>query len=199
MISYLNGTLSQIDKTSIVVEVSGIGYLVKVASSTLVQLPKIGEKLKIHTCHIVREDDVSLYGFLTSEEKSIFMLLLSVNGIGPKASMSILSAFPISQLVSAITSANVSLISTVPGIGSKTAQKLVIELKEKMAKQYALKSGELDLSANDNIPNVNDAVSALISLGYSSREAKEALQKTGLDIKTADIETLVKSALKALV
>jgi len=125
--------------------------------------------------------------------------LLSVNGIGPKASMSILSAFPISQLVSAITSANVSLISTVPGIGSKTAQKLVIELKEKMAKQYALKSGELDLSANDNIPNVNDAVSALISLGYSSREAKEALQKTGLDIKTADIETLVKSALKALV
>lgn len=198
MISYLDGILKQIDKTGIVVDVAGIGYWVKVAGATLAQLPKLESKIKIYTCHIVREDDESLYGFLTQEEKNIFMLLLSVNGIGPKASMSILSAFPIQQLVSAITSANVSLISTVPGIGSKTAQKLVIELKEKIAKAYALKSGELDLNANDNIPNVNDAVSALVSLGYSLREAKEALQKTGLDIKTADIESLVKSALKAL-
>jgi len=195
MIAYLDGKLEQIDKASIVVEVAGVGYLVKVSSSTLAQLPKVGDRIKIYTSQIVREDDISLYGFLSKEEKNLFVLLMSVSGVGPKVSMAILSAFPIDKLISAITSANADLIATVQGIGKKTAQKLVIELKEKVAKAYALRAGELNLGAGESNPVLNDAVAALVSLGYSPKEARAAVQKSGSD---GDVEAVIKKALANL-
>ncbi len=195
MIAHLNGILEHVDKNHIIVDVGSVGYHVKVAASTLARLPKVGEKIKIFTAQVVREDDISLYGFLSKEERSLFNLLLSVSGIGPKASLSILSSFPIDKLVTAITQGNADLITTVPGVGKKTAQKLVIELKEKVAKAYAIKPSDMAIGLGGDAPIVSDAISALISLGYSPKEARLAVQKSGAD---DDVETVIKKALANL-
>lgn len=199
MISHLNGILEHIDKNYLVVEVGNVGYHVKVSSSTLSRLPKIGEQIKLFTCQVVREDDISLYGFVSKEERSLFTLLLSVSGIGPKVSLALISSFPVDKLVAAITSGNVALISSVPGIGKKTAQKLVIELKDKVAKAYALKPADLALGITEESPLIGDAIAALIALGYSSREARQAILQCGADFSKHGIEDVIKLSLKSLV
>jgi Holliday junction DNA helicase RuvA len=175
-----------------------VGYHVNVPPSTLAQLPKVGEEVKLFTYQVVREDDISLYGFLSKEERSLFSLLLSVSGIGPKASLSILSGFPIGKLVTAITQGDVDLISTVPGIGKKTAQKLVIELKEKVAKAYAIKPSEMAIGIKGDAPVVSDAISALIALGYSPKEARNTILQSGIDLSSSSVEEVIKQALKNL-
>ncbi|KPJ69548.1 hypothetical protein AMJ44_03555 [candidate division WOR-1 bacterium DG_54_3] len=199
MISHLNGILEHIDKKHLVVDVGNVGYHVNVPTSALARLPKVGEKIKLYTYQVVREDELSLYGFLAKEERNLFSLLLTVNGVGPKASLSILSGFPIDKLVTAITKGNVDLISTVPGIGKKTAQKLVIELKEKVAKAYAIKPSDMAIGMGGDEPVVSDAISALIALGYSPREARDAILKSGIDLSTQGVEDIIKQALKSLV
>ncbi|MFH1684138.1 MAG: Holliday junction branch migration protein RuvA [Candidatus Margulisiibacteriota bacterium] len=199
MISHLKGILEHIDKAHLVVDVGNIGYQVKVSSGTLGRLPKVGEKVHLYTYQVVREDDISLYGFLTREERSLFALLLSVSGIGPKASLSIISGFPIGKIVTAITQGDVDLISTVPGIGKKTAQKLVIELKEKVAKAYAIKPADMTIGIKGDQPVISDAISALISLGYSPREARDTILRSGADLSSQSVEDVIKQALKSLV
>ncbi len=199
MISHLNGILEHIDKAHLVVDVGNVGYHVHVSSGTLTRLPKVGEKVKLFTYQVVREDDISLYGFLAKEERNLFALLLTVSGIGPKASMSIISGFSIDKIVTAITQGNVDLISTVPGIGKKTAQKLVIELKEKIAKAYAIKPSDMAIGIQGDEPIVSDAISALITLGYSPREARAAILSSGIDLSSQNVEDVIKQALKALV
>ena len=199
MISHLNGILEHIDKNHIVIDVGNVGYHVNVTSSTLSRLPKIGEAAKLFTYQVVREDNISLYGFLSKEERKLFSLLLTVSGVGPKASMAILSAFPIDKLAAAIAQGNADLITSVPGIGKKTAQKLVIELKEKVAKAYALTPSEMTLGIPGDEAVVSDAISALISLGYSPGEARETIMKSGVDLATSNVESIVKQALKSLV
>jgi Holliday junction DNA helicase RuvA len=199
MISHLNGILEHVDKNHLVVDVSDVGYQVNVSANTLSRLPKIGERVKLYTYQVVREDELSLYGFLSKEERNLFSLLLTVSGVGPKASMSMISAFPIDKLVAAITQANVDLISSVPGIGKKTAQKLVIELKEKVAKVYALKPSDMTIGISGDTPVVSDAISALIALGYSPREARDAILKGGIDLTSQDVEHIIKQALKNLI
>jgi Holliday junction DNA helicase RuvA len=199
MISHLKGILEHVDKAHLVVDVGDVGYQVHVSSSTLARLPKLGEKIHLYTYQVVREDDISLYGFLAKEERSLFALLLTVNGVGPKVSLAILSGFPIDKLVTAITQGNVDLISTVPGIGKKTAQKLVIELKEKVAKAYAIRPSDMAVGIQGDEPVVSDAISALISLGYSPREARDAILRSGIDLSSQSVEDVIKQALKALV
>ncbi|NQT30314.1 MAG: Holliday junction branch migration protein RuvA [Candidatus Saganbacteria bacterium] len=199
MIAHLNGTLEHIDKNHLVVDVGSVGYHVNVPSSTLVCLPKIGEKIKLFTYQVVREDEISLYGFLSKEERSLFALLISVSGIGPKVSLSIISSFPVDRLVSAITKGNVDLISSVPGIGKKTAQKLVIELKEKVARAYAIKPSDMAIGIEGDQPAISDAISALITLGYSPREARDSIMKANIDPSHQNVEDLIKQALKSLV
>ncbi len=199
MISHLKGILEHVDKAHLVVDVGNVGYQVKISSGTLGRLPKVGEKVHLYTYQVVREDDISLYGFLTREERSLFALLLTVSGIGPKASMSIISAFPIDKIVTAITQGDVDLISSVPGIGKKTAQKLVIELKEKVAKAYAIKPSDMAIGIKGDQPVIQDAISALISLGYTPREARETIMKSGIDLSSSNVEDIIKQALKALV
>lgn len=199
MISHLNGILEHVAKTHVVVDVGQVGYHVNLPTSTLSRLPKIGGEVKLFTYQVVREDDLSLYGFLTREERNLFSLLLSVSGIGPKASLSILSAFPIGQLVTAITQGNADLLSSVPGIGKKTSQKLVIELKEKVAKAYAVKPSDMSIGISGDAPVVSDAISALIALGYSPREARDTLLKSGIDLSSQSVEEIIKHALKNLV
>lgn len=199
MISHLKGILEHIDKAHLVVDVANVGYHAHVSNGTLARLPKVGEKIHLFTYQVVREDDISLYGFLSREERNLFALLLTVSGIGPKASMSIISGFPIDKIVTAITQGNVDLISTVPGIGKKTAQKLVIELKEKVAKAYAIKPSDMAIGMGGDEPVVSDAISALISLGYSPREARDAILRSGIDLSSQNVEDIIKRALKSLV
>jgi len=201
MIAHLKGIVAQIDKNFLVLEVGGVGYKINVPPATLALLPRVGEPAFLFTVQVVREDDISLYGFLTREEKNLFSLLLKVSGIGPKAGLSIISAFPLEQLVSAIASANVDLLSTISGIGKKTAQKLVIELKEKVAKAYAVTPAEMALglgAEGGDSSIVTDAISALISLGYTPREARQVILKVDLETTTS-VEAIIKQALKNLV
>ncbi|MFH1361892.1 MAG: Holliday junction branch migration protein RuvA [bacterium] len=199
MISHLNGILEHIGKNYLVVEVANVGYHVNVPASTLARLPKLGGAIKLFTSQVVREDDISLYGFLSQEERSLFSLLLKVSGIGPKAAMSILAAFPLEKVVSAITSGDVNLLSTAPGIGKKTAQKLVIELREKVAKAYVVKPSDMIIGLEGSESTlVSDSISALIALGYTPREARETILKLGID-PGANLEEIVKGALKTLV
>jgi Holliday junction DNA helicase RuvA len=197
MISHLNGILEHIDKNHVVVDVNGVGYKVFLPTAALAHLPKVGEKMKLFTYQVVREDDLSLYGFLTKEERSLFTLLLTVNGIGPKVSLSILSAYPLDKIVSAITQGNATLISSIPGIGSKTAQKLIIELREKVAKAYAIKPSEMTGGLPGNEVIISDAISALIALGYSPKEARESILRLG-EANLTSVEEIVKQALRQL-
>lgn len=199
MISHLRGTLEHIDRNQVVVDVGNIGYRVSVPTSIIPSLPKAGEKIKLYTYQVVREDDISLYGFLTKEERNLFSLIITVNGVGPKAGLSLLSGFPLDRLVTAITGGDIDLITTVPGIGRKTAQKIVIELKEKIAKAYAIPPSKMIEGLPGESTTLSDALCALIALGYSPKEAREAIMRCGVSFsEKASIEEIIKQALKAL-
>lgn len=198
MISHLNGTLEHIDQAHVVLEVGNVGYHVKVPSSVLNRLPKVGEKVKLFTIQVVREDDISLYGFLNKEERALFSLFLSVSGIGPKLAMALISGFPLDRLVTAIAQGDVALLSSISGIGRKTAERIVVELREKIGKAYALKPAEMTAGMKGDQTIVSDSISALISLGYSPREAREAIMKLNLE-GVKSVEEIIKSALKSLV
>ncbi len=199
MISSLSGTLAQIDQGSILVEVNGVGYEVFLPSSMFEDLPRVGSQIKIYTYQYVREDQISLYGFLTREQRHLFILLLSVSGIGPKGGLALLSTFKIDELVIAITQSNVDYLATAPGIGSKTAQRIVIELKEKIAKTYGVSPSEVVKGMPGEEPLLKDAVSALITLGYTPREARQAILKAEIDLKAKPtIEEIIRKALKVL-
>lgn len=199
MISHIEGILDHIESDRIVIDVSGVGYEIIAAKSTLLNLPKPGSKIKMVTYLNVKEDILQLYGFSSKEEKSLFKHLISVSGIGPKGAMNILSAFEINKLVIAITKSDIDLLSSAPGIGKKTAQRIVIELKEKIAKAYCLETGETLMSGSDEHASVKDAVSALIALGYSGKEARQAVLNSGLNLsEKSSIEEIIRKSLKNL-
>jgi len=195
MISHISGTVDHIDKNRIIVDVSGVGYAVHAPSSYLLKAPKTGDNVKLYTYQVVREDAISLFGFPTKGERTLFSTLLSVSGIGPKAGLSIISQIPLNKLVAAIAAGNADLISTVKGVGKKTAERLIIELKEKVAKAYSI-----DPSKGVSGSSMQDAVSALMTLGYSATEAKKAIDGAGIDFsKAPGIEEIIRQTLSALV
>lgn len=198
MISHLNGIIDHLNKDSIVIDVNGVGYKVFASASFLNEVGNPGDKVKIFTEHIVREDSESLYGFLNKEEKNLFNALLSVSGIGPKTAMTISSAYPMDKLVAAISQGNVDILSSIPGIGIKTAQRIIIELKEKIGKTYGIKASEMAKGIPGEQSLVSDAISALVTLGYSPREARDAILKTNTD-SAKTIEDIIKAALKNLI
>jgi len=198
MISHLKGILEHVAQDHVVVEVENIGYRVNVPTSTLNHLPPLGEQVKLFTMQIVREDDISLYGFLSREERSLFALLISVSGVGPKLALALISGFPLDKLVAAIAQADAALLSSVPGIGRKTSERIIVELKEKIGKAYALKPQEMTLGLKGEKTVLSDALSALIALGYSPKEAREAIMRLNLE-EEKPIEEIIKAALKVLV
>jgi len=167
MIATLKGTLEYRGADSVIINVGGIGFQVHVPGSTLSQLGAINDKVSLYSHLHLREDNIALYGFASEEELALFRNLISVSGIGPKAALALLSALNPEQLVIAITSANIDIISQVPGIGRKMANRIVIELKSKLEKEW--KEAALPLAAESA-----DVVAALTSLGYSLREAIQA-------------------------
>lgn len=198
MISHLQGIIESIEDGVVNIDVGGVGYKVSLPTSAIVQLPKIGQSIKIYTYQVVREDYVALFGFLTREEKSLFSTLISVSGFGPKGALNLMGAFPAEKLVAAIAKGNAQLMATVPGMGLKTAQKIIVELKEKIAKTFGIKSGSTEFST-DEPAYVNEAIAALMTLGYSPREARQAIMECGVDFsQVTEVEELIKKALKQL-
>lgn len=198
MISHLRGVLEQVGQNHVVIDVGNIGYQVKVPASVLNRLPLPGEQVKLFTIQVVREDDISLYGFLNNEERSLFSLFLSVSGVGPKTAMAIISGYPMDRLVGAVAQGDTSLLSSISGVGKKTAERIVVELKEKIAKTYALKPAEMAGGMKGDQTIIADSIAALIALGYSPREARETILKLKVE-DAGSVESVLKEALKSLI
>ena len=198
MIHFVRGKLEETGNDYVVLDNHGIGYLIYVPSSLLEELPIREEMVRLYTYMYVREDQMTLYGFLTRDDLNIFKLLIGVSGIGPKGALGILSTISTNQLRFAVFSGDAKAISKAPGIGPKTAQKLIIELKDKLKLEDALEPDE-DMKK----PSVADqsaqkeAMMALVSLGYSESEAFTALKKIDAT-PDMDSEALLKLALKQM-
>ncbi|MEE1494911.1 MAG: Holliday junction branch migration protein RuvA [Anaerostipes hadrus] len=197
MISYIKGILEDMSPGMVVVDNHGIGYQMMVPMRGE-SFPKIGQEIKIYTHMHVREDDVSLFGFLSKEEKEAFELLIGVNGIGPKVGLSVLSTLSVYELKMAVISEDVKTISKTPGLGPKGAKKLILELKDKLSFEELEEDGvgaEIFDTAADSSDSVMITIEGLVSLGYSKSEAAIAVNKVE-DAKDLTPEELLKKALK---
>ena len=201
MLAYIKGILEIKTKGYIVVEAGGLGYKIFMPESTIANTGNIGDKVQIYTFMRVREDDVSLYGFLTNEELRMFELLLSVSGIGAKGALGILSNITPSQFALAVISNDVAILKKVPGIGPKTAQRAILELKDKLKKEQEISIAEGEETSNieqivKEDEKVSEAISALQVLGYSKREIVEALQT--IEVTSLSVEDIIKKGLANL-
>lgn len=198
MISYIKGELAAIEEDKAVVDVHGVGYGIYMPKRALGLLPQTGNEVKIHTYLNVREDAMQLFGFLTRDDLAIFKRLIGVSGIGPKGGLGILSQLSADDLRFAVLSGDVKAISAAPGIGKKTAEKLIIELKDKLDLEDMLYHGTDEASAipaeNLNGGVQSEAVQALVALGYGSTESLKAVKKVKLE--NATVEEVLKEALK---
>ena len=197
MISYIKGILEDMSPGMVVVDNHGIGYQMMVPMRGE-SFPKIGQEIKINTHMHVREDDVSLFGFLSKEEKEAFELLIGVNGIGPKVGLSVLSTLSVYELKMAVISEDVKTISKTPGLGPKGAKKLILELKDKLSFEELEEDGvgaEIFDTSADSSDSVMITIEGLVSLGYSKSEAAIAVNKVE-DAKDLTPEELLKKALK---
>ena len=201
MISYIRGELAAVQEQIAIVEAGGIGYRIYMSQQTLSMLPAVGEEVKIHTYLYVREDAMQLYGFLTGEDLQVFRLLIGVSGIGPKAGLNILSCLSPDELRFAVLAGDVKTISSAPGIGKKTAEKLILELKDKMSIEDVLEQAAHGSEQSKEIEATDtgmqaEAVQALTALGYGSAESLRAVKKVSVDC--ASVEDLLREALKNL-
>lgn len=197
MIAFLKGELSAIYEDRIVIEVSGIGYNVLMPVSSMESLPAIGNEVKVYTYLSVREDAMWLYGFNTKDELDLYKLLITVNGVGPKAALMLLSFMSANDLKFAIMSSDAKSISKAPGVGPKTAQRVIIDLKDKID---LLDTFESKITASHvNTSNLSDskteAVEALVALGYSQKDAYAAVKNSEMD-DDAKVEDILKAALR---
>lgn len=202
MISYIKGELTEVFEDTVVVETNGIGYNIRVPASVLDRLPSVGSAVRIYTYLYVKEDAMNLFGFLSRDDLSVFKLLLNVSGIGPKGALAILSTIGPDDLRFAVLSEDVKTISSAPGIGAKTAKRLIIELKDKLKLaevfETALANKEKASSENDVLLAKNEAVEALVALGYASAQAMKAVQQVE-NAEEKDSEQILKEALKKLI
>lgn len=198
MISYIRGTLAAMERDKVIVDVQGVGYGVFMPERAMGLLPRIGNEVKLHTYLNVREDAMQLFGFLTRDDLAIFKLLIGVSGIGPKGGLGILSQLSADDLRFAVLAGDVKAISATPGIGKKTAEKLIIELKDKLDLDEMLHpSGQVETAGSvDTAVNSvqSEAVQALVALGYGSTESLKAVKKVNLENTT--VEEVLKEALK---
>ncbi|MCD8367172.1 MAG: Holliday junction branch migration protein RuvA [Clostridiales bacterium] len=200
MFYYLSGTVAHVAPYLAVIDCGGVGYACKTTNYTLSTLRK-GEQAKLYTHLAVKEDDVALYGFATEEERNLFLLLISVSGVGPKAALSILSTSAPSSLALAIITGDLKALTSAPGVGKKLAQRIVLELKDKLAKEQdaQFQNGGVAPANQDTVipeDKLSEAGAALQVLGYHQSEINTALK--GLDTSALTLEELVKQALKRL-
>ena len=200
MYEYIKGEFIGINKDYVVLENNNIGYKIFTSGNTMATMPKVGEESILYIEQIVREDFIGLYGFTTKEELEMFKKLLSINGVGAKASLSLLSISTVNNLKYAILSGDEKHITRAPGIGKKTAQRIILDLKDKITPDELLE-GNLASDNDGNtlelnyLGNIEEALDALMALGYSDKEANKALKSVD---KTESIENIIKEALKIL-
>jgi len=195
MIAYLDGILAEKKPFSAVIDVNGIGYLTLVSLSTYEKLPERGQKVRLLTHTHVREDAFVLFGFASPEEKEMFQILLGVSGIGPKSALAILSSISTRDLQQCIIDENLDVLTKISGIGKKTAQRLIVELKEKLQKSEVLTRKSANLLPKGEA--MDEALAALLSLGYERSEANEALMRVASVKRKLTAEELVKQALSS--
>lgn len=200
MYSYIKGILEETEEGQIVVDNHGIGYQILTPANIFDYLPTVGTQVKIYTYLHVKEDGISLFGFPTREDLSVFRLLLRVNGIGPKGALGILSALTTDELRFAVLSGDAKAIAKAPGIGAKSAQRIILELKDKINLEDVLteKAGSREEGTSSGFHAVkNEALQALTALGYSSSEALSAISKIEIS-EDMDVESVLKAALKQM-
>ncbi len=200
MIAYVKGTIAEITENNVVIEIGGVGVNIKISGREAQSLPGVGQEIKLHTYTLVREDSFSLYGFLTRDDLNIFKKCITVNGIGPKAALSILSVLDADALRYAILTDDVKTITKAPGIGAKTANRLILDLKDKVAFDDSMIDREVSLHQM-GVPaaegDIGEAVEALVALGYGQAESLKAVGQIP-DAENLDSGKLLKAALKKL-
>ncbi|MFG6335508.1 MAG: Holliday junction branch migration protein RuvA [Lachnospiraceae bacterium] len=203
MYAYIKGILEEITEDAVVVEAGGIGYNIKVSASTADLLPGIGSEVKVYTYTLVREDAFSLYGFLTRDDLDIFKKLITVSGIGPKGGLAILSVMSADALRFAVMAGDAKAIAKAPGVGAKTAERVILDLRDKISLEDTLHGMGGDLGSGqaadasgtaDNLMK-REAIEALVALGYSASDATAAVKKVEAGAE-ATSETILKQALK---
>ena len=200
MFHYINGIVSELMPNLAVIDCGGVGFAINTSAYTVSQI-KVGEKAKLYTFVYIREDCMDIYGFASKSEKHCFEMLISISGVGPKAAVAILSSSSPENLVMNIVSGNEKALTAAPGIGKKIAQRIILELKDKLAKETAEISFQ-DVPAFNSVSasgdtKISDASAALMVLGYSSSEIAAALKK--VDVEKLSLEEIIKAALKQMI
>jgi holliday junction DNA helicase RuvA len=195
MIAQLRGTIEDKRPNQVLVDVGGVGYLVHVPLSTFYGLGELHSNVTLLVYTHVREDALALYGFLSSREKHFFELLISISGVGPTLALKILSGMSVDDLVPAVRAGDLVRLTRIPGVGRKTAERIVIELRDKLA---AMEAPEETRPASAPAGTAGDVVSALLNLGYDQRAAEQAVERVGKNGASESFETLLRSALQEL-
>lgn len=199
MYEYIKGKYIGINKDYVIIENNGIGYKIFTSGATMSEMPKVSEEVMLYLEQIVREDFIGIYGFSTREELEMFKLLLSINGVGAKAALSLLSISRINNLRYAILMGDEKHLCRAPGIGKKTAGRIILELKDKIKTDDVVEGVDIQEGFEDIIPSnaniVGEALGALLALGYSEKEAETALKKVD---KTQSVENIIKESLRVL-
>jgi Holliday junction DNA helicase RuvA len=199
MIARLSGILIEKSITQCVVDVHGVGYRVAVPLTTFYELPEIGQPVVIHIHTHVREDAVNLYGFHAQEERVVFQLMISVSGIGPKLAINILSGIAAGELIRAVTKEDLKRLTGIPGVGKKTAERMILEMKDKAAKlgRETIPVGTVSVKTGDQVKD--DAFSALVNLGYKGSTVKDVIDRIMREAQEVpSLDQLLKQALRTM-
>lgn len=201
MFAYIKGSLEMKFKDYLVIDVGGLGYKIFMSETAINTIGQIGDIIKVFTYYRVREDDVSIYGFKTQEELRMFELLLSVSGVGAKSALSMLSCIEPSEFALAVISNNVKVLTQIPGIGNKSAQRIILELKDKLKAEQAEQTdstskASTSKSAIEINNNVQEAISGLMVLGFAKKDIEKAFEH--LDVNSLSLEDLIKKGLVLL-
>lgn len=199
MIAYIRGKVVHVSETKVILEVHGMGFQVFITARDASAIPAPGEQVLLHTFFHVKEDAMQLFGFLSQDDREVFKLLLNVNGVGPKAALGVLSAMSADDLRFAVLAGDAKTISKAPGIGNKTAQKMILELKDKMSLEDAFEK-RMENSTKANVANgmtdaKSEAIQALVALGYSNADALKSVNRANAS-EDMDTEAILKAALK---
>lgn len=203
MISQLSGVLVEAVPSAIVIDVHGVGFELGISGTTAASLPPVGEEVRVYTRMVVREDSCTLFGFASKDERTMFDRLVAVSGVGAKLALAILSTFSVGQLYTVVMAEDAKAMATVSGVGKKTAQRLILELKSVFAKDKSLVAAEvpnvalpLDVAASQASSAIDDATAALLSMGFTPAEVTLALE--GYDGAGMRVEDLLGAALRRL-
>lgn len=201
MIAYLSGKLLEKQANSLIVDVGGIGYEVSIPLSTFYELGDVGSDVQLRIYTHVREDAIQLFGFKTMRERELYLRLISVQGIGAKSGIAMLSGMSADELILALRTEDLAKLSTIPGVGRKTAERMVIELRDKVGDVTVTGTSALDATTTGSVPVddvFEDALSALVNLGYQRNAAEKALQVAAKEVTDATVQKLLRRSLQVL-